>query len=111
MNNRVYIAGKVTGDPDYKAKFEKAEEKVRDFAFFDRQGVKAAIAGWFNFEPVSPAAFIPEGTRWHIAMPRCLLRLAFCSYVYMLKDWQESRGARKEHSLAQFLHKQIIYEK
>ena len=111
MNNRVYIAGKVTGDPDYKAKFEKAEEKVRDFAFFDRHGVRAAMAGWFNFEPVSPAAFIPTGTRGHTAMLRCLLRLAFCSHIYMLKDWKESRGARKEHRWAKFLRKHIIYEK
>jgi hypothetical protein len=29
----------------------------------------------------------------------------------MLKDWRESRGARKEHRWAKFLHKHIIYEK
>lgn len=111
MNNKVYIAGKVTGDPDYKAKFEKAEKKVRDISFFDRNGVQAAIAGWFFFEPVSPAAFIPEGTRWRRAMAICIWRLIWCSHVYMLKDWRESRGARKEHRWAKFLHKHIIYEK
>lgn len=33
-----------------------------------------------------------------------------CDAVYMLKDWQDSEGATKEHELAKKLNKEIIYQ-
>lgn len=110
MNNKIYIAGKVTGDPGYKDKFKDAEAQVRDFCFFDKHGVREAMADWSGFQPVSPAKFIPEGMGWRWAMALCIIRLIGCSYVYMLQDWQDSRGARKEHRWARFLRKTIIYQ-
>lgn len=111
MNNKVYIAGKITGDPDYRAKFAEASREVVEYTFFDRHGVEAAQAGWFNFEPVSPAAILPTDTRWHTAMIVCLAILVRCSHIYMLADWQESRGAKIEHRWAVALHKHIIYQR
>ena len=29
MANKVYIAGKISGDPDYREKFAKAEEELK----------------------------------------------------------------------------------
>ena len=97
MNNKVYIAGKVTGDPGYKAKFAEAERILRDNSL----GI---------LQPVNPAEFVPEGMGWHRAMALCLLRLAGCSTVYFLPDWRDSRGARIEHRWAKKLRKKIIYQ-
>lgn len=116
MNNKVYIAGRVTGDPYYRAKFKSAEATVKDRQFFDRHGVKAAmLLGRFGFKAVNPAEFTLFGKlldrySWRIAMAVCLWHLLGCSYVYMLKDWKDSKGARKEHKWAKFLGKEIIYQ-
>ena len=36
--------------------------------------------------------------------------LNMCDEVYMLEGWQDSPGARREHSVAECLGKQISYE-
>lgn len=97
MNNKVYIAGKVTGDPGYKSKFAAAARMLRD----NSHGI---------LQPVNPAEFTPEGMGWHRSMALCLLRLAGCSSVYFLPDWRDSRGAKIEHRWATALRKHIIYQ-
>lgn len=117
MNNKIYIAGRITGDTNYKAKFLKAEEEVSDFCFFDLHGVKAAIRiGSCEFEPVNPTHFtffgsLLEKYSWTVSMAVCIHNLLWCSYVYMLDDWKESRGARVEHRIAKLTGKILIYQK
>lgn len=116
MNNKVFISGKVTGDKDYEAKFEKAYNEVQTFEFFDRHGVKAAQRGYLGLVAIDPTALSLVGRplacyRWSVCMAVCLWHLAGCSYVYHLKDWKESRGARREHRWAKLLGKKIIYQK
>lgn len=116
MNNKIYIAGRITGDPNYKAKFKSAEATVKDWRFFELNGKKAALhLGRFGFEAVNPAEFTLLGhdlaeCRWSLAMVVCLCRLVRCSYVYMLKDWKQSKMAMIEHRWAIFLGKEIIYQ-
>ena len=116
MNNKIYIAGRITGDPNYKAKFKSAEATVKDWRFFELNGQKAALhLGRFGFEAVNPAEFTLLGRDlthyfWAVAMTVCFCKLLGCSYVYMLKDWKDSRGARKEHKWAKFFGKEIIYQ-
>lgn len=33
-----------------------------------------------------------------------------CDAIFMLKNWEQSEGAREEHELARVLDKEIIYE-
>lgn len=116
MNNKVFISGKITGDKDYEAKFERAEEEVETFAFFDRQGVRAAQRGYLGFVAVNPTKLTLMGKptacyRWSVCMAVCLWHLVGCTYVYSLRDWKESRGAKVEHRWAKLLGKKIIYQK
>lgn len=117
MNNRIYIAGRITGDPDYTAKFKSAAATVTQWWFFDRHGVRTAQRlGRFGFEAVNPVEFTLFGRTldrysWTVAMSVCLCRLMSCSHVYMLADWQDSKGATLEHKVAKLLGKQIIYQK
>ena len=116
MNNKIFISGRITGDPNYPLKFEAAEAKVLQPGFFDRHGVDAASRlGIFGFKPVSPVdlTFLDMPVRdfpWWVCMVVCLWHLLGCSYVYMLYDWPKSRGARIEHKVARFFRKHIIYQ-
>lgn len=117
MNNKIFISGKITGDPNYRAKFEQACLEVCRYQFFDRHGTEAAMRlGKFGFVPVDPCEFRfighPLGRYpWVVCMMVCVWHLVRCSHVYMLNDWQDSRGARIEHQVAAMMHKKNIYQK
>lgn len=117
MNNKVFISGKITGDPNYAHKFEAASVVIRREYFFDRHGSCELCLrkGHFGFVPVDPTLLtlfdIPlTEFSWSVCMMVCLWHLSRCSYVYFLRDWPESRGARIEHKVARLLHKKIIYQ-
>lgn len=116
MNNKCYIAGRVTGDPHYKAKFRFAVATVTSYYFFDRHGHKIAVlSGRWGFQAVNPTAISCLGITidrlpWILAMLFCIIKLASCSYAYFLNDWKQSRGARIEHRFARLTRKNIIYQ-
>lgn len=78
----IYIAGKITGDPDYKKKFALAE-----------------IALTKRGHTVMNPATIPDdkGYTWDEYMEISQKMQNLCDATYFLPDWQESKGARKEH--------------
>lgn len=92
----IYISGKITGDPNFEAKFRKAEQYLIE-------------QGWNYWYIVNPAKECNQKWPWWRQMLRCLRLLAGCKVVVMLPDWRESRGARKEHRWARRLKKEIIY--
>jgi hypothetical protein len=92
---KIYISGAITGDSNYKAKFEKAKKDL------ETSGYRA----------VNPAEFeLPEGATWEDYMKQDLALLLKCDGIYMLKDWRQSRGARIEQFLAKELKMQVQYE-
>ena len=76
----IYIAGKITGDYNYKDKFKKAEIYLRELGF-----------SVFN-----PANF-PFG-------------LEYESYLKICKDFKDSEGAMIEIKHAERINKRIIYQ-
>jgi len=127
MNTKIYIAGRITGDEGYRAKFKAAEATLkqdhdqcvkhhgpcRGCAFQDYRYVTLCriYDVWpQDIEIVNPVDFDLEGRPYWIAMIKCLWKLSRCKYVYFLRDWRYSRGAQKEHRWAKRLHKQIIYQ-
>lgn len=96
-NNRIYIAGKITGDEKYRRKFETAERYLTGHLEWDRKDV------------VNPVRECRRGWPWWRCMVRCLRLVAGCRWVAMLPDWNESRGARIEHAWARTLGKTVLY--
>lgn len=91
---KVYISGKITGNPFYKDEFALAERVI------EASGC----------EVVNPTAEEIEGGSWLDYMRRDIKLLVDCDGVYMLHNWQESAGAKIEHQLARDLGLRVYYE-
>lgn len=83
MKRKVYIAGKITGDPNYKDKFAKAEAALKKNGFI-----------------VMNPAILPEGFEWEEYMCVTLAMLRVCNYICPLDDWAQSKGASIEMNTA-----------
>ena len=89
---KVYIAGKITGDPGYKEKFGEVAEEL------ERQG-----------HIVLNPAELPEGMETADYMRICLAMLDCADAVMFLPDWTESKGAGVEHALCRYTGKRVAY--
>lgn len=124
---KIYISGKITGEKDYRFKFWKASwdiqfarDKCSDYKLFMESGCEGCLflRGHYCQNPfgktihiVNPATFEwLTGKPWWLCMVVCLWRLLRCEYVYMLDNWEDSRGARWEHWLAVKTKKVILYQ-
>jgi hypothetical protein len=95
---KCYIAGKVTGLPEYiyVAKFRQAE-------------IAVTILG---YEPVNPVTLPHDHDRtWQSYMREAITAMMQCEAVYVLPGWETSKGACAEIDLAKALEMNIIYEK
>lgn len=89
----IYVSGKITGDKNYKQKFEKAANKLISF-------------GYDVFNP----AILPNGLEYEQYMQIDFLALSFCQGIYLLDDWEQSSGAKRELEEAQRLGLKVITE-
>lgn len=76
---KIYIAGKISGDNDYKAKFQAAAEKLEQ-------------AGHVVLNP----ATLPEGLKQVDYMRICFAMLEAADIAVFLPDYKESTGATLE---------------
>lgn len=88
---KVYIAGKITGDPRYKEKF--MAEKVA----LEQQG-----------NIVLNPADLPAGMTKSDYMRVCFAMIDVADVVYFLNNWRDSEGARLEHAFCTYIGKDMI---
>ena len=89
---KVYIAGKITGDPAYREKFARAEARLR-------------ALGHIVMNP----AILPDGFTHAEYMLICFAMIDVCDAVFFLSDWVDSDGAWQEHGRALEKDKIRIY--
>jgi len=89
----IYIAGKITGDPDYREKFAAAEERL-----------------WGEGYIVLSPAWMPEGMTKADYMRICFAMIDISDAVYFLRDYRQSSGALVEWPYCRYIGKQIMYE-
>lgn len=89
---KVYLAGKITGDDNYKAKFAEGEALLKS---------KGHIV-------LSPAV-LPSGLTVSDYMRICFAMIDCADKVYFLSDWFKSKGAQLENDYCQYIEKQTYY--
>jgi len=77
---KIYIAGKITGLPDYKEIFAAKEKELTE------QG----------YTVMNPAVLPYPGFEHHEYMHVCKAMIDICDIVVMMDNWTESEGAKQE---------------
>lgn len=90
MKTKIYIAGKITGDPDYKAKFNAAAEEYK------KRGYTVLNPSW-----------MPEGMQKADYMRICFAMIDTADVVAFLPDFKQSAGAEVEHAYCRYIDKNI----
>ena len=90
---KIYIAGRITGNPHYKAEFKETETALQ-------------CAGHTVLNP----AELPEGMKPADYMRICFAMLDSADVVFMQQGWNASPGARLEHDYARYIGKNIIMD-
>lgn len=88
---KIYIAGKITGNPHYKLQFRATEEMLQ------RE----------RYTVLNPAD-LPAGMKPADYMRICFAMLDSADIVFFQSGWEESEGARLEFGYAKYIRKHII---
>ena len=89
MEAIIYISGRITGiEKEANILFDKAEKELSD------KGFKVLNPMKINHN---------HDKTWESYMKACIKSLCDCSHIYMLPNWQESKGAKIEYNLASSL--------
>lgn len=90
---KIYIAGKITGDPEYRKKFACAARQVEEF-------------GHIALNP----AEMPEGMAAADYMRICFAMIDVADAVWLLHDWSDSWGAILEEKYCEYVGKRTVRE-
>ena len=92
---KIYIAGKITGDKNYKSKFKRAEKLLRSL------GHSVMNPAWIATS---------DDFTWTDYMQISGMMQARCNAVYFLKDWKDSEGAKIEFKRCHQLNQTAFFE-
>ena len=96
---RIYISGPITGTDDFYERFAEAE----------------AEAMWScDGSVVNPARLndiMPKDATHEEYMELSFKLLGMCDAIYMLKGWEESKGANREYGYAVAKGMRLMFEK
>ena len=83
----IYISGKITGTSDYLQRFQNAENYLISLGY-----------DVINTAKVNNQ--LPKNTTYQQYMDMSLCMLKMCDTIYMLKCWEDSKGAKVEYDFA-----------
>lgn len=100
----IYISGPITNDPDYMNHFIKAETDIY------LEVAKGNMEFTSVINPAKVNANLPLDFSHMDYMHICFAMLDKCQAIYMLKGWENSKGAQQEYIYAKNLGLEIYYE-
>lgn len=89
---KVYVAGAISSDPNYKEKFAKYEKLLTE-------------SGNIVLNP----AMLPAGMKYSDYIRICLSMIDVADTIYLIPGWLKSKGALYEFNYAVLCCKEIIY--
>jgi hypothetical protein len=93
----IYISGAISGTDDYIERFKRAEEH---FKFME----------WAVINPAEVLNPLKDVLDYETMMDINFKLLDYADAIYMLKGWEQSRGANREFGFALGSCKEIIYQ-
>lgn len=78
---KIYIAGKITGNPDYKNQFAEAEHTLINLGHSVMNPAWICAGKEFNYED-------------YMTVSGAMQKV--CDAVFFLDNWEDSKGARRE---------------
>ncbi len=97
MNKKVYISGAIA--------HHDIDERKRAFAVAEVQLRRLGM------EPVNPFRNgLPEDADWREHMRIDIANLLCCGYIFMLKGWELSKGAKLELDVASSCGIKVLFE-
>lgn len=89
---KIYIAGKITGDPDYQEKFRMVQRGLEEDGYI----------------VLSPAV-LPSGMSPAEYMKICFAMIDVADKVYFMPDFRRSGGANLEREYCDYTKKPVCY--
>ena len=93
----IYISGGITGITNYMWHFEKEEKKLKEMGYTQ------------IINPANVSAMLPELSHSEY-MTVCMALLSLCDSIYMLKGYEQSKGAMQELEYANKHGYKVVYE-
>lgn len=92
MTRKAYIAGKITGNPNFKEEFKAAEDFVKGL-------------GFTVMNPSTVNEGFEQAEYWHI----CMSMIDVCDTVFFLPNWVDSKGSHVEYGYAMGTRKMVQF--
>ena len=97
---KIYISGSISNNPNYKEDFERAEDCLQI------EYPKAEV-----INPALVNSHLPKSTTHEEYMRMSFCMLDMCDGIYMLSNYEKSKGACMEYGYALAKDKIILFER
>ena len=88
---KIYIAGKITGLANYRENFNRVEEKLTQ-----------------NGHAIMNPSKLTDGFNYEDYMKVCFAMIDVCDMIYLMENWTDSAGAKREKEYAE-RNKKLVY--